>query len=469
MFRFRRSYLGAFFVCLVIVLINACTPTKVYLSCDLDPGSSVAAAAASIKAEVYVDRTPSMGGFVAIADSRYAKTLKHIEAAIQSSWPRDNATDFYVFGTESIKIDRNAYINQAAQNPGYYRYETNFEFNDIEKAIPQPVRERLVVIITDLYQENTDINKVVKALQERYLAQSSGYAVGILGIKSQFNGTIYDIGQNKGSFKYNSGNQPEQYHPFYVIMLGLYANVEKFFQNLQDLGSDYISDAQFVIFANRVVEQPSLLQLDGSKQFQSGKYYPQEPASLNDGKVFARIEPAHKPHMALFKVNDDTFNFKNNKNKELATPPNTSRPYTVTYSPLRHVLQADISATRVNLIANSFDRKSGVPAPSNDPRLGGAIELGDWQLNGRELSFTTKLNPEAMEPGVYQFVAETHVSRFEDQPWWREWSETETIITSKDGTKTYNLLEFMTQLRSTVVELANQPKFGHFCYAIQKD
>ena len=55
------------------------------------------------------------------------------------------------------------------------------------------------------------------------------------------------------------------------------------------------------------------------------------------------------------------------------------------------------------------------------------------------------------------------------QAWWGEWNSTSKTI--EDGSKTYNLLEFLRQLRSmtsdALPEGDTNRHIGKFCYAVQ--
>lgn len=40
--------------------------------------------------------------------------------------------------------------------------------------------------------------------------------MALIGVKSQFNGNIYDIGKNGAAFKYTSKDEIASYRPFYL-------------------------------------------------------------------------------------------------------------------------------------------------------------------------------------------------------------------------------------------------------------
>ena len=66
-----------------------------------------------------------------------------------------------------------------------------------EGAETDSTENRLVVIVTDLFQDNGDINRLVPELKEKCIKK--GVDVGLFGVRSQFDGTVYDIGIGEGS------------------------------------------------------------------------------------------------------------------------------------------------------------------------------------------------------------------------------------------------------------------------------
>ena len=91
---------------------------------------------------------------------------------------------------------------------------------------------QLVVIVTDLFQDDSDITQLIGHLKEKYIRK--GHDVGLFGLRSQFDGTVYDIGIGEGSsmpYRSTPGN-PETFRPFYLLVLGKYADIAHYFDRL---------------------------------------------------------------------------------------------------------------------------------------------------------------------------------------------------------------------------------------------
>ena len=108
---------------------------------------------------------------------------------------------------------------------------------------------QLVVIVTDLFQDDSDITQLIGHVKDKYIKK--GVDVGLFGLRSQFDGTVYDIGSGEGSsLRYRStpGN-PETFRPFYLLVLGRHADIAHYFDRL----TANSTDAQTIIFSRYLV------------------------------------------------------------------------------------------------------------------------------------------------------------------------------------------------------------------------
>ena len=148
---------------------------------------------------------------------------------------------------------------------------TEIDVNDTPEATTEAitptetVNERkkegqLVVIVTDLFQDDSDITLLVNHLKEKYIKK--GREVGLFGLRSQFDGTVYDIGIGEGSsLRYRStpGN-PETFRPLYLLVLGRHADISHYFDRLIANG---FTEAETIIFSRYLVSP--LLSFEGAK------------------------------------------------------------------------------------------------------------------------------------------------------------------------------------------------------------
>lgn len=181
--------------------------TDFQIKCDLSESNkqkqttSPSNPSTDITPEIKIDATPSMRGFVETPrQSRYAQTLDLLDIVASASWSKENPEiKYYRFGTKLEPIDKASYIE--AKTPQFYQGSGDFKDSQIKSAISAPNPNKLSIIVTDLYQADTDIGSVNKALKQ-YIQQ--GQAIGILGIKSEFKGWIYDIGVRKDKRYYDT-------------------------------------------------------------------------------------------------------------------------------------------------------------------------------------------------------------------------------------------------------------------------
>lgn len=438
--------------CLTFLLLFACRgPVVKDLSCGLSLTSSQPSKSDTLTIALQVDGTPSMQGYVTNSKkSRYAQTLELLDSAFLTSGSRPKTTvQYYRLGTSSQSIKREAF--REAQKPNFYDgSDQNFpllKVSQIEAAITPPDKgDKLSVIITDLYQKDADTTLVSKKIKDSYLnKERKGYAVGIWGIRSEFNGTVYDVGLQNSKFTYTTqGKQFNQFHPFYVIFIGPYTDIVYYFDKLCE--ATFCKDSQFVIFsADNLVSKPSHLQ--GSPQLPQGL---NRLMSINDGNVAVEVKDKN---IELLEVG-------NKEEKELKID------YTVPFNPLKRTLSIDSNSLASEIKIKAFDqvKKDLIEQPGDSP-----LKISDWKVTENQLGFVTKIDPSKIQPGVYFFTVDAVAKKLEEQTWWKEWSASED---SKDGAKTNNLLSFLQEIKTITTELmnvqANQPVIGRFCYAIQK-
>ena len=438
---------------LTFLLLLACRgPVVKDLPCELSLASSQPPKSDNITIAIHVDGTPSMQGYVTTSTkSRYAQTLAFLDSAFLTSGSRPQTTvQYYRLGTSSQPIKREAF--REAQKPKFYDgSDPNFpplKVSQIEAAITPPDKgDKLSVIITDLYQKDADTTLVNKKIKDNYLnKEKKGYAVGIWGIKSEFNGTVYDVGLQNSKFNYTTqGKQLNQFHPFYVIFLGPYTDIVYYFDKLCE--ATLCKDNQFVIFSPySLVSQPSYLQ--GTPELPQGL---NRLMSINNGNVAVEVKDKN---IELLEVG-------NKEEKEFKIG------YTVPFNPLKHTLSIDSNSIDSEIKIKTFDQfEKDFKEQSGDSPL----KISDWKVTENQLGFVTKINPTNIQPGVYFFTVDAVAKRLQEQTWWQAWSANED---SQDGAKTNNLLRFLQELKTITTDLMNaqdnKPVIGRFCYAIQKN
>jgi hypothetical protein len=428
-------------------LLTACGPQQQQISCE-SPAPKAAAASlnpsSDIQLSVLIDGTLSMQGYVnGLPNSRYNKTLQLIDSASSTGWNRaGTSVRYYRFGTQKQPIDRETYLR--AQLPAFYQGGANFSVSRIDAALSEPSPDGLSVIVTDLYQKDADVRLVQNQLAQRFLEK--GQAIGVLGVKSEFKGSIYDVGLTGQSFTYSTASKSSQsFHPFYVILLGSYGNVNRFFEQLKRNGLSDV-EHQFEIFYPQPIQQPAMLDPNGIKGNSRKDLI--QPKALNDGQVVVRKQNAQDP-VQFFVMSSKT----------QATP----LPVEIPYKPLDNVLPLDPTAIAVKATAEQYQKKSKNFQPINAQ----GIQLTDWKVAPQSIQFQSKFQADALEKGIYRFTFDASPSDLAEPAWWAKWNASEGSLS---GDKTNNLLPFLRGLRLSTVELMKQqnPVIARLCYAIQK-
>lgn len=430
-----------------VLCLSACGPNQQTISCA--PGSpepvKQLTQSDSINLSVLIDGTLSMQGYVnGLPSNRYAKTLQLIDSASSTGWTSPKSTvKYYRFGTQKYAIDRETYVR--AQLPTFYQGGANFSVSRIDTVLNQPGADQLDVVVTDLYQKDADVQLVQNLLKDRYLAQ--GYGVGILGIQSEFNGTIYDVGVSGQQFSYSTaGKTLQRYHPFYVMILGSYGNIQHYYEQLQQNGLKDL-DHQFVIFYPQTVRQPSVL--DASAVLKNLPKSIQQPKALNNGTLALRKKSASDP-VQFFTVTRQT-----------ASDPFLTQ---VDYAPLPYTLPVQPIGITLTAMPERYQNK----AKGFLPVQTSGLQLSDWQVTDGSLQFKTQFKTNQLEKGIYRFQFEATPAELREPDWWKTWTATEGSL---DGSKTNNLLPFLRGLRLSTTEQIKQQKIAvaRLCYAVQKN
>ena len=283
------SLLLSIYLCFSIFLIG-CDTDKKGIPDPPEPLSDLPPVSKRLVARIYFDATLSMQGFVVPGSTHYTRICPYLESVIVSGW-RDETVSFFRFGERVESIDRDTYLQVGDES--FYQTDIGIK-TYIEKIIenedqldkPQSegsdplegatktdvnnmpeegtgadsTENRLVVIVTDLFQDNGDINRLVPELKDKCIKK--GVDVGLFGLRSQFDGTVYDIGIGEGSsLRYRStpGN-PETFRPFYLLVLGKHADIAHYFDRL--IANGFL-EAETIIFSQYLVSP--LLSFEGAK------------------------------------------------------------------------------------------------------------------------------------------------------------------------------------------------------------
>lgn len=413
----------------------------------------------SIDIVINVDGSGSMLGYVNNSKSRYIQTLKLLDNTFSLGNSRPKQTlKYYRVGTNNQEITRSGF--RKAELPEFYD-GSNLEFPEISSGIdsaitPPKIGDKLFVMVSDLYQNEQDVTLLTKKIKETYLNQGKkGYAVGIVAIKSEFNGYVYyEEGNILKQFTYTTeGKKPEKFRPFYVLFLGPYKDITYYFDKLKRDGGELVKDSKFIIFSpENIVNKP--FYINDVKQLPPNDL--KQPYSLNNGKIAIEVE--NNNNVQLWEISK-------NSTQELKIN------YNVVLNPLDYALSLNPNSIDVNFKIKTFDvSKKQFQDQSSDPLLKTALQFHEWKLTDNQLNFISTLKPQSFpDPEIYLFTVNLVAKNLQEPAWWEEWNI--SIENSEDGSKTHNLSDFLKGLKIITTELMekNPPMIGHLCYAIQKN
>jgi hypothetical protein len=437
------------FLVFIAFSLTACAPRAEMLSCELaSPVTPIAAQSKALSIDISVDGTPSMQGYVdGFSNSRYVQTLNLLDTVALTAWANPAATvSYYRFGTKQQKLDRSTF--RRAQLPEFYGVGDDLKVSNITAALPQATSQRLSLIVTDLYQQDADVTLVQQQLSQKYLRP--GQAIGVLAVRSEFKGTIYDVGLRNQQFSYATSTAEDTFHPFFVLMLGSYADIKHFYDEFQK-SSDSApllksGQGEFSIFFPHFVDPVSRLDLANLPKPSQGIT---RVTALNDGRVVARVQP--KQPVDLLRIG--------------ANVKPTSLTYVASYQPLPHVLPIgqNVDNLAIDVTANKLPGKGQA---TNSTQMDG-FKTVNLDLDRNQMSFQLDINPSQIQRGIYSYNVAISPKDLESPAWWDKWTSREGQL---DGSKTHNLAQFLNALKASTTALVREqkPAIAHFCYGVWK-
>lgn len=221
---------------------------------------------------IYVDVTPSMEGFLGmttenyktlVEETRYMLCLDEIDKIIAGY--DSNVITYYRVDTPLWKTKENVLKNAKKHN--YYInskfFEDNYEKIDLieddgedynslclTNAILNCKEDDFSVIITDFYENNKEASEVIRVLKEKK-SISSDKTIGVIGIKSEYAGVIYDYNSKGIEYGVLDGTFTKDdicYRQFFVIVIGYSEIIQKFCQHMKENMNLSEEDIKYILF-----------------------------------------------------------------------------------------------------------------------------------------------------------------------------------------------------------------------------
>lgn len=190
--------------------------------------------------KVYLDGTASMAGYTnKNAPSVFKTVVKDLEPIFHARW-NSNKIDFIRFGDADVPFNGEAFLK--------FEKEDFYQDKDtrLDNVIKNTDNNNLSIIITDLFQTNQHYTSLSNALETKCFGKQSDRGFAIIGVKSQFQGKIYDIANHAPIEYVSKDGDASTYRPFYMLVVGKDEDVKVFAYEFQRRHED----AKVSLFTN---------------------------------------------------------------------------------------------------------------------------------------------------------------------------------------------------------------------------
>ena len=392
------------------------------------PGTlpEILSAPEKIDSDIYFDATVSMKGFTTQAAGNVYLTLPDLLGDMCGAM---GETKFFSFGEQIHPLDRTTYRRLTA--PEVYVEPITAVANVIDRAD----LNHLSIIVTDLFESESDWSNVTQKLREKFFANH--LAVAVVGIKNSFHGEIFDVGLNAAKFNYNSFADPNRFRPFYLIILGRDDVVKNFLRKFNERQT-LPNDTGYLLLSENLTETPA--DFSGFELDEVENFYSDDTLGL-DGRV---------KEFGL-----DDFNAA------------ASFMINWQYQPPLGACPLDLTEVDTAVEIFSVDGEEWLPREKNDVRV--SLLRDDRQAE----SFLVKisLTPEkSLAEGKLNFVRIKVMPTERGcrlPPWIEVWNvNVDGAAKIFDGSKTLNLTRILGSLKSSVFE-ASRPELLQINFVIR--
>ena len=252
--------------------------------------------------------------------------------------------------------------------------------------------------------------------------------MGILGLRSEFDGTVYDLGDAPLPYRSTPEN-PETFRPFYLLVLGRHADISHYFDRLIANG---FTDAQTIIFSQYLVKP--LLSF--------------ENATIEDLDNLIRVSIAENsdPQLEEYRITRKDTPSKISAKLRLASLPHVMS--------VPEEFEVSITAKYGRAHEISLDAQECL---TTTPTL---------SSNGNELSVEFNLDSRSLlrkQIYLYEITLRPRIDRFREPDWCSEWD----MGDERNGARTLNLVNFVRDL-SQVTAREHRPVIGKFHFYVEK-
>jgi hypothetical protein len=197
-----------------------------------------------------------MRGFVEHGATGFTQQLREMEQAGRLAWPSVRNIECSKFGTEIIPGPAGMTCYSAVTQKGFFSLQKSQDYTRIDPILRNLDPNALTVIVTDLFEDDADFGPVFQSFKDCVFKRK--LAVGIVGMKVGFNGTIYDIGTEKGVRQWSHDR------PFYALVIGRVEDVQSYFA---ELTPRVVPANQLLILSDTLLVRPVSWDTSGKSRF----------------------------------------------------------------------------------------------------------------------------------------------------------------------------------------------------------
>jgi hypothetical protein len=372
-----------------------------------------------LSVDIYLDATTSMKGFVSQTSTDYTKLLDDIEGSCQNVW-KNTDIRYYKFGRTVDSISRNEFVSAKA-SPAMFSDPKLSTQTNFSEAVRNTNSQRVSILITDFFYNNSDINLVVSSVKD-YCFQK-GVEAGIVSLNSPFNGIVADV---QPPVRVNGQR------PLYVLVFGDKQNIMLLFNSLKN--KPYIKQNRFLLVTNHPVENYEVT-VEKNKTSKTFNKQSLKKEWKEYGTVF-NFRMQEKANEALF-----------NLQCTLQT-----NPYICPF-------------TEKNLKTLVFKK---TPAAKDSVAADNEVMVQNMKMTGNTLKADIRLTNND-EPGKYAYLVYLTFDNTVplNMPQWVKEQSTETFAQGVNENKTLNLDKLLTDLTTNHITYA-QPQLAKFYIYIEK-
>ena len=147
---------------------------------------------------VDIDGTLSMQGFARPASGKYGDLLQTLDRTLNNAYSGQKIT-YRRFGSRAEDLKNSEPVYVAASRPDFYKGTAEYATTRTDVVLRDEPAASIKIVITDLFQEKSDISSIEQAL--RASGFPAGKSVAIFQWMLDFDGAIYDydVRSSKGA------------------------------------------------------------------------------------------------------------------------------------------------------------------------------------------------------------------------------------------------------------------------------